>query len=107
MPDVVSVGDVGVANPLACGLEEARPARSDAAQYTTKWKEGSRLAVFQDYTGKEGLIRPPTPQYPKLAKIFEKAASDISNGADVQTTLDGAVDEIDADIAANNGYGFK
>jgi hypothetical protein len=25
----------------------------------------------------------------------------------VQTTLDGAVDEIDADIAANNGYGFN
>jgi len=83
------------------------PARSDAAQYTTKWKEGSPLAVFRDYTAKEGLIRPPTPQYPKLAKIFEKAASDISNGADVQTTLDGAVDEIDADIAANNNYGFK
>jgi multiple sugar transport system substrate-binding protein len=83
------------------------PARSDAAQYTTKWKEGSPLAVFRDYTAKEGLIRPPTPQYPKLAKIFEKAASDIANGADVQSTLDGAVDEIDADIAANDGYGFK
>ena len=59
------------------------------------------------YTAAEGVIRPPTPQYPKLAKIFEKAASDISNGAEVQSTLDGAVDEIDADIKANNGYGFQ
>jgi len=83
------------------------PARSDAAPLTTKWKEGSPLAVFRDYTAAEGMIRPPTPQYPKLAKIFEKAASDIANGAEVQSTLDAAVDEIDADIKANDGYGFK
>jgi multiple sugar transport system substrate-binding protein len=82
------------------------PARSDAAPFTEKWKEGSPLAVFRDYTAAEGVIRPPTPQYPVLAKIFEKAASDIANGADVQSTLDAAVDEIDADIEANGGYGF-
>ena len=52
------------------------------------------------------MIRPPTPQYPKLAKIFEKAASDIANGADVQATLDASVDEIEADIEASGGYGF-
>jgi multiple sugar transport system substrate-binding protein len=31
--------------------------------------------------------------------------ADISNGADVADTLDAAVDEIDADIEANQGYG--
>ncbi len=32
--------------------------------------------------------------------------ADIANGADVIDALDAAVDEIDADIEANNGYGF-
>ena len=81
------------------------PARSDARPFTTKWKEGAPLAVFYDFTKTEGLIRPPTPAYPKIAIIFEKAAANIANGADVQSTLDKAVDEIDADIKANNGYG--
>jgi multiple sugar transport system substrate-binding protein len=82
------------------------PSRSDARPFTTKWKEGTPLGVFYDYTKAEGLIRPPTPGYPKIAKIFEKAAADIANGAEVQSTLDQAVDDIDADIEANNGYGF-
>jgi multiple sugar transport system substrate-binding protein len=33
--------------------------------------------------------------------------ADLANGADVQATLDSAVDEIDADIEANGGYGFE
>ena len=32
--------------------------------------------------------------------------ADIANGADVINALDAAVDEIDADIEANSGYGF-
>ena len=32
--------------------------------------------------------------------------ADIANGADVINALDAAVDEIDADIEANDGYGF-
>ena len=82
------------------------PARSDAREFTTKWKEGAPLAIFYDFTKAEGLIRPPTPAYPKIAIIFEKAAANIANGADVQSELDKAVDEIDADIKANNGYGL-
>jgi multiple sugar transport system substrate-binding protein len=39
------------------------------------------------------------------AKVFEKALADIANGADVIDTLDAAVDEIDADIERNQGYG--
>jgi multiple sugar transport system substrate-binding protein len=41
-----------------------------------------------------------------MALVFEKALADIANGADVQAALDAAVDEIDADIEANSGYGF-
>ena len=38
---------------------------------------------------------------------FEEAAQAIANGANVADTLDDAVTAIDADIKANNGYGFK
>ena len=33
--------------------------------------------------------------------------ADIANGADVATVLDAAVDEIDADIENNQGYGHQ
>ena len=48
-----------------------------------------------------------TPGYATAALIFEKALADIANGADVQDTLDAAVDEIDQDIEDNMGYGFE
>ena len=32
--------------------------------------------------------------------------ADIANGGDVINALDAAVDEINADIEANDGYGF-
>ena len=37
------------------------------------------------------LARPATPAYAVISSTFEKAAKDIMNGADVQSTLDGAV----------------
>jgi multiple sugar transport system substrate-binding protein len=46
-----------------------------------------------------------TPGYIVSAKVFEKALSDIANGADVADTLDAAVDEINEDIERNSGYG--
>ena len=36
----------------------------------------------------------------------ERAAKDIKDGADVQSTLDDAVAEIDTNIESNDGYGF-
>ena len=60
-----------------------------------------------ELSNEQGLIRPPTPAYLSAALTFEKALADIANGADVQTTLDAATDEINADIEANNGYGFE
>ncbi len=46
-----------------------------------------------------------TPGYVVAAKIFEKAPADIANGADVADTLDAAVDEFEAEIERNQGYG--
>jgi len=82
------------------------PATASAAAMTENYKEGGPLAVFFDLSEAQALVRPVTPGYVVAAKVFEKALADIANGADVQDTLDSAVDEIDADIAKNDNYGF-
>lgn len=84
------------------GLIPATPA---AAAMTENYQEGGPLHVFFALSNDQGLVRPVTPGYPVQAKVFEKALADIANGADVQDTLDAAVDEINADIEANGGYG--
>jgi multiple sugar transport system substrate-binding protein len=83
------------------------PASEAALELTELYQEGGSLEVFYDLSAAQALIRPPTPGYATMALIFRDALLDIANGADVQTTLDAAVDEIEADIEANNGYGFS
>ena len=85
------------------GLAPATPA---AAEISNFYSEGGALEVFYNLSADQALIRPPTPAYTNAALVFEKAMADIANGADVQTALDAAVDEIDADIESNDGYGF-
>jgi multiple sugar transport system substrate-binding protein len=82
------------------------PATASAAALTENYKDGGPLAVFFDLSEAQALVRPVTPGYVVAAKVFEKALADIANGADVQDTLDSAVDEIDADITKNSNYGF-
>lgn len=83
------------------------PATPSAAAMTENYSPGGPLEIFYELSNEQGLIRPPTPAYLSAALTFEKALADIANGADVQTTLDAATDEINADIEANNGYGFE
>ena len=83
------------------------PATPEAAAMTENYAEGGPLAVFFDLSENQALIRPPTPGYVVAALVFEKALADIANGADVQDALDAAVDEIEADIENNSGYGFN
>lgn len=83
------------------------PATPGAAAMTDNYKEGGPLNVFFALSSDQGLVRPVTPGYPVMAKVFEKALADIANGADVADTLDAAVDEINADIEANGGYGHQ
>ena len=65
------------------------------------------LAVFFELSEDQARLRPVTPGYVVQSKIFTKALADIANGADVTDTLDAAVDEIDGDIEANQGYGHN
>ncbi len=88
----------------ATGLAPATP---NAAAMSENYSAGGPLEVFYELSNQQALIRPVTPGYATLALIFEKALADIANGADVQDTLDAAVDEIDADIEDNMGYGFE
>lgn len=81
------------------------PATASAAALTENYAEGGKLAVYYGLSEAQALLRPVTPGYVVQAKVFEKALADIANGADVADTLDAAVDEIDADIETNSGYG--
>jgi multiple sugar transport system substrate-binding protein len=82
------------------------PTTVEAAALTESYAPGGPLEVFYGLSQAQALIRPPTPAYLSAALTFEKAVADIADGADVATALDTAVDEIDADIEANAGYGF-
>ena len=82
------------------------PATAGAAALSEHYSEVGALEVYFGLSEAQALVRPVTPGYSTLALIFEKALADIANGADVIDTLDAAVDEIDADIEDNGGYGF-
>lgn len=82
------------------------PSTSTAAKMTENYKAGGPLEMFFELSNVQGMIRPATPGYVVMSKVYEKALADIANGADVEETLDAAVDEIEADIENNSGYGF-
>ncbi|MEM8786684.1 MAG: extracellular solute-binding protein [Pseudomonadota bacterium] len=81
------------------------PSTAGAAQDTENYRPGGALEVFYALSEGQAKLRPVTPGYIVQAKVFEKALADIANGADVPDTLDAAVDEINEDIANNQGYG--
>lgn len=82
------------------------PATASGAALTENYGEGGPLNIFVQISNSYSLLRPPTPAYPVIASTFEDAAREIALGADVQDTLDDAVDTIDQNIADNDGYGF-
>lgn len=82
------------------------PATAEAEALSENFREGGPLRPFVELSQRYALERPPTPAYPVISSVFERTAKDIMSGADVQSTLDNAVDEIDANIESNDGYGF-
>ncbi len=81
------------------------PSTTEAAAMTKNYAAGGALQPFFGLSEAQALVRPVSPGYVVAAKVFEKALADIANGADVADTLDAAVDEINADIERNGGYG--
>jgi len=83
------------------------PPTRTAAAASKYYAPGKPMEVFYDLSEKQGMLRPVTPGYVVQSKVFQKVAADIADGADVPTVLDTAVDEIDADIKNNQGYGHQ
>jgi multiple sugar transport system substrate-binding protein len=83
----------------------AIPARISVLAEDERYQTGGDLYVYyQQLTSGIALPRPQTPAYPTISEAMATAINDIALGADVQTALDTAVDTIDTDIEANNGY---
>jgi multiple sugar transport system substrate-binding protein len=82
------------------------PATAEAEELSEMFGEGDPLRPFVELSQELAVERPPTPAYPVISSVFERAAKDIMSGAEVQSTLDDAVQEIDANIESNDGYGF-
>ena len=82
------------------------PATEEAAAMVDGWQPGGAKRFFLDESAKYATIRPPTPGYPFLTTTFAKAAQDIIAGGDPKKILDQAASDIDADLKANDNYGF-
>jgi multiple sugar transport system substrate-binding protein len=82
------------------------PATDAAAELTEHYGTDGRLRMMVDYSKAYATLRPETPAYTVIASVFSQYTGDIVHGGDVQTALDAAVAEIDADLDANSGYGF-
>lgn len=82
------------------------PTTAAGAALTEKYAEGGAYRVFFDMADRFAVLRPATPGYLRISSEFEQAGIKIRDGANVQDTLDDAVDAIDQDIADNSNYGF-
>lgn len=83
------------------------PATTSAAGLTKSFAQGGALEQFFAFSNGQGMVRPVTPGFAVQSVVFRKAMGDIAHGANVADTLDAAVDEIDADIERNQGYGHQ
>ncbi|MGC5172578.1 sugar ABC transporter substrate-binding protein [Microbacterium sp. DT81.1] len=83
------------------------PATEGAAAASKYFGENGVLRPFVELSQNYAVLRPETPAYAVISSTFQTAAKDIMNGADVQSTLDTAVSDIDANIESNDGYGFQ
>lgn len=86
----------------------AIPSRVSVLESSERFAEGGPLNIYAaQLANGVGVPRPLTPGYPIITQAFASAADAIARGEDVQTALDDAVDTIDADIEANDNYGFE
>jgi multiple sugar transport system substrate-binding protein len=82
------------------------PTTSGGAALTENYAEGGKWRSLYDFSANFAVVRPPTPAYPFISSAFERAVIAIRDGADVQDSLDDAVDAIEQNIADNKGYGL-
>jgi multiple sugar transport system substrate-binding protein len=80
------------------------PPTLSAARASKNYGPDGPLSGFVDLSRKQALVRPVSPSYVVIAKVFERALVQIAGGADVKEALDEATTDIDRDILRNAGY---
>lgn len=82
------------------------PTSLAAADLTEDYGVDGQFRVFFDMAEAFAKVRPETPGYLTISSQFEQAGLSIRDGGNVQDALDDAVDNIEQDIADNDGFGF-
>ncbi len=83
----------------------AVPATYGAIKKSSLYSKNNPLRLFVVQLDKGFSVpRPRTPAYPVITTTFQQAFDDIRNGADIETALDLAVEEINQDMRDNQGY---
>jgi multiple sugar transport system substrate-binding protein len=86
----------------------AIPARKSAFEHSEWYGRDGFLRVYIDQIEAGFAVpRPITPAYPAITLAFAEAFNNIARGADVKSELDHAVQKIEQDITAHNGYPLK
>lgn len=93
------------ANKSVTDVTGSLPTRLSVAAQNPNWGPNGKMYILQQQLEKGvGRPRPITPAYPVITVAFSKAMDDIIKGADVQDSLDKAVETIDENIKENKGY---
>ncbi|GGJ43460.1 ABC transporter substrate-binding protein [Deinococcus roseus] len=83
------------------------PTTTGAAPLTKDYNSKGKARFYYEFSKRFAVSRPATPGYPFVTSTFEKAMRAIVQGANVQDTLDDAVDLIERNIKDNKGYGLN
>jgi len=81
------------------------PVTKDAALLTEKFGPEGEWRIFYEMMTRFARARPATPAFAALSNAWLRAMRDVMNGKNVRDALDDAVDDIDAVIEDNNGFG--
>ncbi len=82
------------------------PTKPEAAAISNNYKSGGQWNRFYVFSSQYAKTRPATPAYPVISNSFDQAMRNIIDGKDPLDSLDMAVDNIEQNIQANQGYGF-
>jgi multiple sugar transport system substrate-binding protein len=81
------------------------PARQSVAEESELYRDGALLEQWPIQSeGGYAQTRPTHPGYPTISAAFGQVIDDMIDGASVRELVDEAVDDIDSDLADNDGY---
>ena len=87
-------------------VNTAMPARRSALAQSPLYGPRGPLRFFVQQLEVGGVLRPITPAYGTIKKVFAEAVDHIVAGADVQSEFSQAADIIDQTIAEQHDYPY-